>query len=246
MHPAIACAIALSVNIHSGALVVEHAAFDDRIAWVLPPDRLAAFARGGVVIDEDVKTMVVMHAFASDVPHGMTTFRGTMFKQTTDVPRHRTNAATTDLVETVTPRNTDLPAHPTDVEQAGMVDLPVGRLCVGQTWVTRLPVVTTLGSGTATVQHRIAGVRDGLVEVDVTGKGVISGLEYNLPRLLPGSISFHGAGWYDPATGAISQESYLIQDRLLRTVKAKTIGFIETETVDVTEYVSPPAAQERR
>src|SRR6202035_2511061 len=58
MHAAAACTILLSLHLHPGSHVTEHAAYDDRIAWVLPPDRLAAFARAGVVITEKKKTRI--------------------------------------------------------------------------------------------------------------------------------------------------------------------------------------------
>jgi hypothetical protein len=242
MHPALACSILLAIHLRSGASVVEHASYDDRIAWVLPPDRLAAFARSGVVIDEDVKTMVVAQATAAAAPHGMTTLRGTVIKVTTDVPRHRTARSADDLSTTVTPRNEPLPARVIDVEDAAMTELPVGRLCVGQSWDTRIPVMTTLGSGIASIHHTVSGISGGIVEVDVRGSGVISGMEYNLPRLLPGSIGIRGTAWFDIETGFIRQESYLLNNRLIRTVKRKTIGFIETETVDSSDHTTAPPA----
>jgi len=240
-HAAAACTILLALNLHLGTQVSEHASYDDRIAWVLPPDKLAAFARSGVVIDEDVRTTIVAHATADSLSHGLAGLHGTIFKQTTDVPRHRTQATLDDFTTTLTPHNEPLPAEKLDIEEAPMIALPQSHLCTGETWETRLPVITTLGSGTATIRHTLAGVRDGIAQIDVQGSGVISGMEYNLPRLLPGSIAIRGTAWFDLARGFLREESFVIDDRLLRTVKGKTIGFKETETVDESESAVRPA-----
>jgi hypothetical protein len=240
-HAAAACTILLALNLQLGTQLSQHASYDDRIAWVLPPERLAAFARSGVVIDEDVRTTIVAHATAESMSHGLAGLRGTIFKQTTDVPRHRTQATLDDFTTTLTPENESVPAQKLDIEEAAMAELPGSHLCSGGTWETRLPVITTLGSGTATIRHTFVGVLDGIAQIDVRGSGVISGMEYNLPRLLPGTIAIRGTAWFDLAHGFLREESYIIDDRLIRTVKGKTIGFIETETVDETESAAQPA-----
>jgi len=241
MHPAVACALLLAVHLHSGTTLSEHASFDDRVAWVLPPDRLAAFERSGVVIDEDQRTTIVAHLTASVDPRGMTTFRGSYFKRSTDVPRRRSHDSLDDRAETVTPRNDPLPARTLDIENAAMASLPEDRLCIGQSWDTHLPVMTTLGSGVASIHHTVVGVNHGIAEIDVRGTGVISGVEYNLPRLLPGTIAIQGTAWFEMDSGYLRQESYLVENRLIRTVKGKTIGFVERETVDATDRANLPA-----
>jgi len=240
MHPAAACAIALALRFQTGDRIVEHSYYDDHIAWVLPPDRLAVFARSGVVIDEDSRIAIVSRADVSPAARGIDRLDGTVFKTTQDMPRHRTTHSLTGFQAQITPRNELLPARRLDLEEAGMAELPVGHLCVGQSWKTRLPVGTSLGSGVATVTHTITGIEGSLVQVSVTAAGVISGLEYNLPRLLPGSIEMHGTAWFDLSTHSLMHESYAVRNRLLRTVKGKTIGFDETESVDVTTHVYKP------
>lgn len=239
MHFAAACSIALAIHFQPGAHIVERSSYDDQTAWVLPPDRLAAFARGGAVINEDIKTTAVAQATMSVLPHGLEALNGVLFKTIADVPRHRTRRALSDLSITVTPRNEPLPARLLDLEEAGMAELPTHRLCVGQSWQTHLPVMTTLGSGVATFVHTVTAQKGNLVEIDVKGSGVISGAEYNLPRLLPGSLRIHGTAWFDRSTGLVTQESYLVHNRLVRTIRQKSIGFIETETVDSTTHRTP-------
>ncbi|HXW77523.1 MAG TPA: hypothetical protein VEJ20_08945, partial [Candidatus Eremiobacteraceae bacterium] len=107
-------------------------------------------------------------------------------------------------------------------------------------WTTRLRVDTTLGSGQLVLAHSLVSVSDGLAQIDVRGLGDITGAEYNLPRLLPGSIGIRGTYWFDVRRGIVTQESYLIENRLLKTRRGKTIGFDEIETVDVSTRVAGP------
>lgn len=248
MHSAAACAIALSLHLQPGAHIVEHSAYDDRIAWVLPPDRLAAFRRAGVVIDEDKRTRIVALATVSDDPRDMFTLKGTVNTTMEDVPRHRATHSIENFTDTVTPRNDPLPARIVDLEDAAMVGLPGRPLCVGESWRTRVLVLSSLGSGEVTIDHTLVDVTDRLIQIDVHGIGIISGVEYNLPRLLPGAMAIEGTAWFDPQRGMITQESYLVHNRLIRTVHGKTIGFLETETVDETTgtTVSSPAPKAQR
>jgi hypothetical protein len=172
----------------------------------------------------------------------MTTLIGNVDTTVTDVPRHRTQHLNSAISATVTPRNDPLPARLLDLEESGMVELPVTQLCVGQSWRTRIPVATTLGSGIASIVHTVVSASGSLVEIEVKGAGAITGAEYNLPHLLPGSFSISGKAWFDVASGVVSQESYVVRNRLIRTVRDKTIGFIETETVDVSTHVGKPKA----
>ena len=236
-----ACAIALVLDLHAGSRVVERSKYDDHVNWVLPPDKLESFRRGGVVIDEDKRTTLVAETTVTQAPHHLMNLRGSLQETATDVPRHRTTNEVDQISTTVTPRNTAVPASVLDLEEAGMVDLPEGRVCVGQTWRTRLPVITTLGSGTATIDHTVVKVDGRFVDVAIKGSGVISGMEYNLPRLLPGAIGISGTARYDRIAGTMTSESYTVHNRLIRTVKDKTIGFLETETVAIKTTVTAPA-----
>src|ERR1700730_573852 len=164
MHAAAACTILLSLHLHPGSHVTEHAAYDDRIAWVLPPDRLAAFARAGVVITQEKKTRIVAVATVAATTHDMLTLDGTLDTTVVDEARHRAVHSIVPLASTVTPRNEPLPAHRVDVEDADMTELPTTHLCVGQSWLTRVPVITSLGSGIVSIQHTIVGVDGGLIE----------------------------------------------------------------------------------
>ena len=236
------CTIALALHLQPGSHVVEHSTYDDRVRWVLPPDKLAGFERAGVVITEDTQTSIVALATAAAPLRDMLTLNGTISTTVTDVPRRRTQHNTSAFSTTITPRNDPLPAQALDLEGSAMIELPAQPLCVGQVWKTHVPVKTTLGSGTATIEHTVVSIEGSLVEVDVTGVGTITGREYNLPHLLPGSLSISGKAWFDVGAGMISQESYLVRNRLIKTVHDSTIGFIETETVDVTTHVGKPTA----
>jgi len=228
-----ACAIALVLDLHPGSHVVERSQYDDRVDWVLPSDRLEAFRRSGVVINEDKRTSLVAETTVTQAPHSLMNLRGTLQETATDVPRHRTTHEVDQISTTVTPRNTAVPASVLDLEEAAMVELPEGHVCVGQTWRTRLPVITTLGSGTATIDHKVVKIDGNFVVVAIKGSGVISGTEYNLPRLLPGAIGISGIARYDRIAGTVTRETYTVHNRLIRTVNDKTIGFLETETIAI-------------
>lgn len=239
-----ACAIALVLDLHAGSRVVERSLYDDHVNWVLPPDKLASFRHGGVVIDEDKRTTLVAETTVTEGPHHLMYLRGSLQETATDVPRHRTTHEVDQISTTVTPRNTAVPASLLDIEEAAMVGLPEGHVCVGQSWRTRLPVITTLGSGVATIDHTIVKVDGRFVDVAVKGAGVISGMEYNLPRLLPGAIGISGTARYDKTAGTVTSEAYTVHNRLIRTVNNSTIGFLETETIAVKTTVTasdPPA-----
>jgi len=237
-----ACAIALVLDLHPGSRVVERSLYDDHVDWVLPPDKLESFRRSGVVIDEDKRTTLVAMTTVTQAPHRLMNFRGTLQETATDVPRHRTTHEVDQISTTVTPRNIAVPASVLDLEEAAMVELPEGHVCVGQTWRTRLPVITTLGSGTATIDHTVVKVDGHFVDVAIKGSGVISGMEYNLPRLLPGAIAISGTARYDASAGTVTSESYTVHNRLIRTVKDKTIGFLETETIAIKTTVTTVTA----
>jgi hypothetical protein len=210
---------------------------DSRVAWVLPSDRLAALAASGFVIDEHSTTRMTGAAAVTDVKRGVITLAGTIQLSTHDFARNRTTQWSQALTSTVTSRNANLSGVPVSIESAASAELPAQPLCVGQSWKTHVRVDTTLGSGAAQFVHTVVSDDRGIVEVAVRGIGVIRGREYNLPRLLPGSIGLTGSFWYDASNGMVTQESYLVRARLLKTVRGKTIGFDETESVDVSTRI---------
>ena len=242
---AAACSIALALHLHPGAHLVENDALDDRIAWVLPPDRLAAMSKGGFVIDEDMRTTVVTHATVDPADHRLYHLQGETSKTVTDVPRHRVNRSTADIDTRLTPLNEAVPAQRIDIESSPMAGLPRANVCIGARWRTRLPVMTTLGSGIITIDHTVLHADARSIVVSVKGLGTITGVEYNLPRLLPGAMSIEGTARFDPASGDVTAENYVVRNRLIRTVKSKTIGFLETETVRAVTTVSAPAPDPR-
>ena len=242
MHAAAACTLALALHLQPGAHLVETSSFDDRVAWVLPPDRLAAMRKGGFIIDEDKRTSIVTRATVDPGDH-LFHLQGDSITTATDVRRHRISHADDVLDSTLSSRNVGVPAGRVDLETAAMADLPGTGVCAGARWRTRLPVMTTLGSGVITIDHTVTHADRHAIVVSVEGSGVISGMEYNLPRLLPGAMSISGTARFDPESGDVTREDYVIRNRLIRTVKDKTIGFLETETVHATTTVTqPPAA----
>lgn len=235
-----ACALALVLDLHPGSRIVERSQYDDHVNWVLPPDKLESFRRSGVVIDEDKRTTLVAETTVTQEPHHLMNLRGSLQETATDVPRHRTTHDVDQISTTVTPRNTAVPASVLDLEEVAMVDLPQGPVCVGRTWRTRLPVITTLGSGTATIDHKVTKIDGRFIDVAIKGSGVISGMEYNLPRLLPGAIGISGVARYDTVARTMTSESYTVHNRLIRTVNNKTIGFLESETIAIKTTVTAP------
>ena len=233
------------MQLQPGAHVVARSVYDDRITWVLPPDRLAAFRRAGAVIEEDKRTTALAKTTVGASPHAFVTLQGTLYTTTIDVPRHSENHSVRSIDATITPRNESVPARMLDVEEAPMADLPAEGVCVGKRWSTRVPVITALGSGVATIDHTVLSSDAHSVLIGVSGSGVINGAEYNLPRLLPGAIGIAGRARYDLATRTVTSESYVLHNRLIRTVHGKTIGFLETENVDVRTTVGTPSASVR-
>jgi hypothetical protein len=234
------CSIVLALRLHAGDHVTERAAIDSRIQWVLPPDRIKAFAASGFVIDEHRTTQLSGSATVTRSAGGLMTLSGIVHISVADLARHQHSEYSELQTATVNSRDENPTGAAVGIESAATAELPASPVCVGQRWQTHLPVVTTLGSGSIEIEHTVAGIANGLIQVDVRGAGVIRGREYNLPRLLPGSIGLAGSFWYDPNSGLVTQESYSVRNRLVKTVRGKTIGFDESETADVSTHVSGP------
>ncbi len=225
-------AVTLALHLYAGDRIVEHSDTVDRIQWVLPAARLEAFRRGGVVINEEFRTQsradeTVLAAFGD---HAL--IRGTISLTTFDVPRGKTATDGRTQTVAITPRNAMLGDPAYDISDAATVALPAMAVVAGSRWTTRLRVITPLGSGVATFEHRVGAIENGLVRVDVVGQGAITGKEYNLPKLLPGSIALQGSAWYSLSQGIVVRESYRIENVLVKPAGKDRIGFREVIFVD--------------
>jgi len=223
-------AVALRVGDRISARTYEN----DRIEWKLPARRLEHFRKAGVIIDEE--RHITSLADATVIATGTAgPVLGVRSRVTSfDVPRDTRSATSSSFELSLAPDNQPRPGPSLSVADAAMVGLPLAAAAAhaGRRWRTSVHVVTTLGSGEATFDHRIEGVENGLVEIGVVGSGKITGAEYHLPKLLPGTIELAGTAWFDPRSGLVVQESYSIRNRLLRPAEGEQIGFDERLTVD--------------
>ncbi|MBV8222244.1 MAG: hypothetical protein JO293_02700 [Candidatus Eremiobacteraeota bacterium] len=219
--------VQLALRLTPGERIVEHSDLIDRIDWKLAPDRLAVFRSQGVIIDEDVRTSIVATGVVLSTRDGVARIEGDVATTVHDVPRNQFTSSHDRGISTVTPHNAQPDTKIYALEDAPMVDLPLASVTVGSTWTTMQRVQTSLGSGTATFTHRVTSFEGGLVRIDVAGRGVITGKEYNLPKLLPGTIALRGTAWFDPAGGLVSQESYRIDTTLVKHQGGNDIGFVE-------------------
>jgi hypothetical protein len=219
--------VILALRLQLGDRIVQHTDLVDRVEWVLPPSRLAAFAAQGAIINEEVRTSILSRGSVVSASSGVAKIVGTISSTVRDVPRKHTTSSHVAGASLVTQRNVDSGVTAYPLESAAMVGLPPNELHVGTHWTTRQHVVTTLGSGEASFEHTVAAIEGSQVRVDVTGSGTITGREYNLPHLLPGTIALNGSAWFDLASGLIAQESYRIENRLVKPAGSDRIGFIE-------------------
>jgi hypothetical protein len=209
----------------------------DRIDWRLPPDRLEHFIAAGVVIHEQRRTTTVARATIVAVNPSGSTARVTAHLQSRDVPRQTTSATTATFDLKLSANNEPVASDRMSVEQAAIAGIPFrsgSAAHVGQRWLTRRPVSTSLGSGEATFDHHVVAIEGQRLEIGISGRGAITGAQYHLPKLLPGTIELVGAAWYDIGTGIVTQESYAIHTTLLKTPHGEQIGFDEHLTVDAT------------
>lgn len=216
-------------------MIRRHADIVDRTAWVLPKARLDAFRRGGAIVTEERRTTIDSRESVETVNDDRARLLGLARVTTLDVPRQQRSDDQVRIATTLTTRNHEIgSSSPLEVAEAAAADLPMARVTLGSRWTTKESVTTALGSGTITVEHVVSAIDDGLVQVDVTGAGTITGKEYNLPKLLPGSIRLRGSAWFDLSLGLFTRESYAIRNTLEKPAGAERIGFDETETVDIT------------
>lgn len=231
---ALVSSLVLSLHFHPGETLHRHTTIIDRTNWILPKARLEAFRRGGAVITEDVRTTIDSRETVAGIAAGMVHLSGLTVVSSYDVPRQRKIDSREIVDSRLTARN-HAPGleNQLEVAEAATADLPAGAVKLGSGWRTRELVTTSLGSGTLTIVHTVARVENSRVEIEIAGRGVITGKEYNLPKLLPGSIEIHGTAWYDPQAGLFTHEKYAIHNTLVKPAGPERIGFDEFETVDI-------------
>jgi len=209
----------------------------DRIDWRLPPEKLRRFAAAGVIIHEERRSTIVAGGQVVHASPSGCIVRVTAHIDELDVPRKTASTATTVVDIKLSPSNEPIVSGALDVEDAATANLPFHRgsvVQVGEHWQTRLLVSTDLGSGNATFDHEVAAIHGSRIEIQIRGRGAITGAQYHLPKLLPGTIDFIGAAWYDASVGLVTQESYAIHNTLLKSPHGQEMGFDERRTVDAT------------
>jgi len=230
--------LVMRLSLHAGQRFVQRADVEDRQAWLLPAARLAAFRRAGAVINEDRRTTLVSHLTVLHATASSALIDGTTVVTTTDVPRRQTLSTHGSARFTLDFNNRLEHGGLLEVADAAMADLPAIPVNVGGSWTTTESVTTDLGSGRLVVRHTVADVRGGIVQVDVSGAGSITGAEKDLPKLLPGTISLRGSAWFDANKGYFFLESYAIHDVLAKPAGSERIGYDETQTIDVVTYAA--------
>ena len=233
MHPA---AIVLLLQLTHGERFAESISTSDRVSWVLPKVKLDHARANGIVVDEDLVTVADVSASVTALDGGVATLASHAIITTLDVPRRVRNKHDVTDTASVDARNTPQAVRLAP-EQAATADLPVGAVTVGSTWTTRESVLTTLGSGTLVIQHTVTSTSGGRVTVLIHGAGKIVGIEYDLPRLLPGAMLLTGTAIFDRVAGVFVSEHYAMHHSLLKPDGTEHIGFDEHESVSVTTSV---------
>jgi hypothetical protein len=225
----------LKIRLHIGDRLLERADEIDRIEWKLPEKRLEHFRKGGVIINEQQRISSDVRSSVVWAGGGVARLLAHAYVTSIDVPRHTHESFEQTFTTSLRANNVGLSSQPPPVEAAAMAQLPSTAIILGQHWQTREAVTTSLGSGFVVFDHEATSVDNGLLRIAVRGRGEITGAEYHLPKLLPGSIDVTGAAWYNLQMGLITQESYVIHNRLLRPMEGVPHGFDEILTVDVRE-----------
>jgi hypothetical protein len=232
-----AAAWSLALQLPAGERIAERIDENDRVQWKLPERRLEKFRAGGAIITEQnlittkIAARVVSHVGAAAI------LQGSSNVVSIDVPRHTLQSSTEAFTTALLPDNTPAAGGAHAIEDAAMAALPAQRVGIGSRWSTHLHVITTLGSGDATFDHEVTGLANGRLEIAVHGHGAITGQEYHLPKLLPGTIELDGTAWYDLATHLVTAESYAIRNRLIKPMEGEESGFDERLTVDTSTHV---------
>lgn len=230
----------LALRFRAGERIVERSYANDRIDWKLPEHRLEHFRKGGVIINEEQHVTTLIDAKVISVVRSVASLHGAGTVVSVDVPRHHTQSSHATFSAAIAANNIPVPSVRLQLEDAAMAALPAHPVAAGQRWSTRLAVNTTLGSGSAVFVHTLVGERNGLLEIAVHGQGQITGMEYHLPKLLPGTIALTGTAWYDPGSQLVVRESYAIHNELIKPMEGEQNGFDERLSVDTTTHGSGP------
>ncbi|MBC5804761.1 MAG: hypothetical protein DLM53_08495 [Candidatus Eremiobacter antarcticus] len=222
----------LTLVLSRGDRITETTVEDDRVEWKLPKRRLEDFRRSGIVIDEEHRTTTQARAVVVAATAHQASLHGSASLETLDIPRNLRTTVQSPFSMMIDAGNTRAAGRSYSLQEAAMVQLPPEPLPIGHSWTTRETVLTTLGSGEATLTHTLVSAGK-LLKIRVHGGGAITGVEYKLPKLLPGSMSIDGFAWYDPSSKLITRERYAIDNRLLKPDGAETIGFEEKLEVAV-------------
>lgn len=220
-----------------GDTIVQRVDESERNDWVLPPEKLERFAAAGVIIHEYRLMTTVARGAVVRTGRDGTVVRVSARTDTLDVPRNNAAATSAIFDVTLTPYNEPVTSGRTSVEQAAIAGIPFrsgSTARIGQHWQTRVGVTTTLGTGEVAFDHQIVSSDGRRLQIQITGRGAVTGSEYHLPKLLPGTIDLVGAAWYDTSTGMVTQESYAIHTTLLKSPHGQRLGFDEHRTVDAT------------
>jgi hypothetical protein len=226
--------VELAIRLHPGEHLIQHVDSVDRTAWILPRKRLAYYAKSGAVITEELRAGANTAAVVTKVTNGTASLRASVNTIVVDVPRHRAVSDTSTLALTLSARNESGLGQIPAIEDAAMAILPDNPVAVGSRWLSHARVKTALGSGEAAIEHSVTHIDGNFVEISVYGGGAITGREYNLPRLLPGTMHIRGNAWYDTSSGLITHQSYLIHNRLVKPARDEFIGFDETLSIEIT------------
>jgi hypothetical protein len=233
MHPA---AVVLMLALTRGERLAEVVSSSDRVSWVLPKVKLDHARATGIVVDEDTVTVANIAASVTGVQHGLASLDSHATVTTLDVPRRIRMTREADDDDIVDGRNSPHRSGQSP-EAAATADLPVAAVHVGSTWTTREAVLTTLGSGVLVIVHTVTADDGDRVNVLIHGTGAIVGIEYDLPRLLPGTMLIDGTAVFDRTAGTFVRESYTLHNALLKPDGAEHIGFDEHEKISITTSV---------
>jgi len=194
-----------------------------------------------MVIEEETRSQLVGTGLVTGVTSSGASVRSDVTLTVHDVPRQVTNVARDRGVAIITTANSQVGSTRYSIEDAPMIDLPRDPVAIGSRWTTYQRVSTTLGSGLCTFHHVVAAIEGPRIRIDVTGSGSITGKEYHLPSLLPGTIAVSGSAWFDLVSGLIVQESYHVANTLVKTHGTERLGFAESLEADSDVHKEAPS-----